>query len=199
MTRPQKPKEVGMIAADTKAIFEDLFLYDKYIKTEDMAKRHHMTPPEIRKIYNDYCDNKDMKEEKDRIKRIRGLYDNKKSKKDGSWDFANFKSFYYWYIKQYNEQEGTCKYCKTPEKNIAIIAHEIKATGFEYRGKHLEIERQDSAIGNNKYNEKNCVLCCIFCNNAKSTLFKQDDFKPIADGIGVAIRNIIKNNKFSNK
>ena len=37
----------------------------------------------------------DMKEEKDRIKRIRGLYDNKKSKKDGSWDFANFKSFYY--------------------------------------------------------------------------------------------------------
>jgi len=190
-----------MIAANPNAIFEDLFLYDEYIEMGDIEQRYHLQPFERRKIYNDFCEIKDVSGEtnRDKIKRIRGLYHNKKSKKDESWSFTDFKSFYYWYVAQYDKQKSCCEYCKTPEKNIAIITRKIKAKGFKSRGKHLEVERRDSTVGNNKYNKDNCVLCCIFCNNAKSTLFKQDEFKPIADGIGLAVRNILKIDKFSNK
>ena len=61
MASPQKPKEIVMTAADKKAIFEDLFLFDKYIKWENIAKRHHATLSEVRKIYNDFCEESMLK------------------------------------------------------------------------------------------------------------------------------------------
>ena len=43
------------------------------------------------------------------------------------------------------------------------------------RGKNLEVERKDSV--SNEYNADNCVLACYFCNNDKSNVFNEAEYR----------------------
>ena len=43
------------------------------------------------------------------------------------------------------------------------------------RGLHLEVERKDSK--NNIYSARNCVLACYFCNNDKSDIFSEQEYR----------------------
>ena len=108
-----------------------------------------------------------------KIRRIRSLYHNKKKK---NFDFPNFNSFYKWHEQQWKEQEGKCYYCHTDEHVIATLLEKKYSHRKRLnRGRYLEVERKDAT--SNKYNSQNCVLACYFCNNDKSDIFNEGEYR----------------------
>ncbi len=117
----------------------------------------------------------ERKDEIIEMRRIRGLYNNKKLLYKDEFEFNNFKEFYDWYLKQYKKQKGGCYYCHTEESIIAtLFTNKFTSAKRRTRGLHLEVERKDSK--GNKYNVKNCVLACYFCNNDKSDIFSDKEY-----------------------
>jgi len=112
------------------------------------------------------------------IKRIRTLYYNKRSKED-EFDtnaFSDFNVFYKWYIAQYISQDGKCYYCGTDERIIAELLERLYSDRKRVkRGLHLEIERKEK--NPNIYTPSNCVLACYFCNNDKSDIFTEIQYR----------------------
>jgi len=51
------------------------------------------------------------------------------------------------------------------------------------RGWNLEIDRKNS---NYEYTKDNCVMCCYWCNNAKTDEFTYPEFKEI----GLAFKQV---------
>lgn len=82
-----------------------------------------------------------------------------------------------WLITQMQKQEGKCYYCETKQEDILrfIEAGLLKSKRFVTRGKNLEVERLDSQ--GNSYSPENCVLVCYFCNNDKSDVVSEADYK----------------------
>jgi len=78
-------------------------------------------------------------------------------------------------------EERTCKYCGISENKIEelISKHKIfkkKVT----RGWTLEIDRKKP---NTEYTDENCVICCYWCNSAKTDEFDDIEFIPIGKAI----------------
>ena len=154
---------------NTELFFEKLFINAEF--ADEICRDLNIT----RKEYSEYAKQLDIERQDEIriIKRVRTLYHNKKNLED--FKFQNFNSFYKWYIKQYQIQNGKCYYCKTDEKIISALFekkfHNRKRTT---RGKHLEIERRNST--DNLYSAENCVLACYFCNNDKSDIFDEPEY-----------------------
>ena len=112
------------------------------------------------------------------IRRLRMLFSKKKSLYGDRFQFANFPSFYKWYMTQ----DETCYYCKTEQIKISLLVYEgqrnnafgLTSKRFDKRAHNLEIERKDSI--SNIYNETNCVLACYFCNNDKSDYISSEEY-----------------------
>ncbi|MEA2017397.1 MAG: hypothetical protein U9N59_03020 [Campylobacterota bacterium] len=113
------------------------------------------------------------------------------------------------------EQNDTCGYCGIKTEELSIIAinrakilglsegvKNLTLNGKKKRSKgKLEIERiepsklADSDFG---YNNKNCILCCPLCNNAKSNLIDEDGWrdyfvKPMREYYKSLLNNKLKN------
>lgn len=79
-----------------------------------------------------------------------------------------------------------CHYCKITEENIKLLIEKKKIYKKHItRGWTFEIDRLKP---NEEYYEKNCVLSCYWCNNAKTDEFDGDEFKII----GKAIKKVWK-------
>ena len=89
-----------------------------------------------------------------------------KERKD---DFGGFRAFYEWY----SAQEPKCYYCGTTQDELnKLFGKElIESKKFS---ESLHIERKDSSKG---YSENNCVLACALCNNAKSDMISDENFR----------------------
>ena len=98
----------------------------------------------------------------------------------GDFGFRSFKNFYEWYESMPKE----CCYCGTSENDLKKLFKEIndeserdkkplysKKRGFTSA---LQVEKLNP---NKPYNESNCKLACAFCNNAKSDMVNEDNFK----------------------
>ena len=178
---------------EKEAVFKKLFLFDKY-------KKHAEVVVELKKegfnIEKDQLGEirKELVAEREgeigNIKRVRGLYNNKKGV---AWGFGSFESFYKW-----NKDQGTnrkCFYCGLSEEKSKDYYDYLEKNGIRKKGKKgwvstrglsLEIDRKDN---NGQYNKDNCVLACYYCNNAKSDVFKWEEFKK---EIGPKIKKVIK-------
>ena len=91
--------------------------------------------------------------------------------------FGDFKRFFQWY----KSKPRKCFYCETKEEVTRELFEKglLRSKKPAWTGK-LEVERKDGA----EYSERNCVLCCPLCNNAKSDLISSSDFKSyISNGI----------------
>jgi len=98
--------------------------------------------------------------------------------------------FRLWYLKKYIKQSGLCEYCKVPQKFIRDIYN--RRDGWREgnkktqdnkkgtRGWSLEIDRRKPK---RNYTVQNCVLVCYPCNNAKSDVFAEEEFKKIREPI----------------
>lgn len=85
------------------------------------------------------------------------------------------------FIKWYLAKEKKCCYCGFNENEIVEFFDIVKSKR-KTRGKTFEIERKKDE----EYSEKNCELCCYWCNMSKSDVFTHDEFI----GIGEAMRKV---------
>ena len=115
---------------------------------------------------------------------------------DSNYDLKNFqtfndackkgiKNFIKWYLKNPADQT-CCEYCGVTQKQCREHMEKVARNGGNKRnrGNTFELERKNSQKGKNLYKEGNCIWICHVCNNAKSDLFTEDEFKnTIAKGI----------------
>ena len=74
-----------------------------------------------------------------------------------------------------------CFYCHITVGDInELIDKEKIFKKRETRGFSMEIDRKDP---NKEYSKENVVLCCYWCNNAKTDEFTETEFKTIASEI----------------
>lgn len=76
--------------------------------------------------------------------------------------------------------QDTCYYCGITKDEINALADARRLYKKKDRGWNLEIDRLDS---NSEYSPDNCVMCCYWCNNAKTDEFTPTEFKEIAKAI----------------
>lgn len=157
-------------------IFNQLFIESKLY--DDICSENNISRNELTNYYNYFVDQRGL--EVQEIKRIRQLYNNKKGLSE--FKFKSFSEFYSWYINQHKIQGGKCYYCECEELKIASLFQNniLVSKRSKYRGNHLEVERKDPH--NEEYSKENCVLACYFCNNDKSDVFTESDYREYLKG-----------------
>lgn len=116
-----------------------------------------------------------------------------KEKVIAGFNLTTFDEFNNWFSKE--KFEKGCFYCGTTNEmsetlyNMQIDGKRPNATRGGKRSKRLELDRIDSNLPYD--NLDNIVWCCYWCNNAKSNFFSKDEFGPIAQEIGKAIKKIM--------
>jgi hypothetical protein len=150
--------------------------------------KNKLLPKRIKKII---IDSKIiLDKETETIKKIRDLYYSKKKDKiEETWPLEDFVP---WYIKEIKKNE--CHYCHTDQDKISECINQgiLDSKRFGKRGKNLELERKNTSKNNNIYTRDNCELICYFCNNAKSDIFNENEFKTIAEEIGKVLAEKIE-------
>ena len=112
-----------------------------------------------------------LKEEIANIQKLRNRFtdERKKSFKD------NFKKFYEWYYAQGEK----CCYCGISQDELHKLFKIKKCIplndAFKRSNGTLEIERKNSH--SNTYSEENMALACPLCNNAKSNLINEENWR----------------------
>lgn len=117
---------------------------------------------------------RELQAQRARISTLKVLYNRKRL----LGDFASFAAFYDWY----QAQEQQCHYCGITPTQIAALhqAGLIYTKRWGTRGRSLELDRR---VPDGLYNTANVVLCCYWCNNAKTDEFSASAFISIAEGI----------------
>jgi hypothetical protein len=87
-----------------------------------------------------------------------------------------------------DEIDRECHFCKMKETEIEklILNKQIKTKRLSTRGTKMEVDRLSP---NDGYVEGNIVLCCYWCNNAKTDEFTAEEFEPIGNFIGQIFQN----------
>lgn len=82
------------------------------------------------------------------------------------------------------ENAEKCEYCHiTTEQINELIEKQKLFKKHITRGWSFEIDRKEANL---EYTKGNCVICCYWCNNAKTDEFSFDEFK----NIGIEIQKI---------
>ena len=94
----------------------------------------------------------------------------------------SIKTFKEFYGCDKNQENRKCYYCGITEKQINLLIKKklITTKRLYSRGKHLEVDQRKPENG---YTKENIVLCCYWCNNAKTDEFSEKEFKVIAKKI----------------
>lgn len=116
-----------------------------------------------------------VKAAKDNLKYI---YDRFKKKQDDYKDAFNgsFEAFLAWWCEK-TPEDGIrrCYYCEVDEKALKD-AFDLKIISSKKRSfsGELQIERKNP---NEDYSADNCDFACVICNNAKSDMISEGDFR----------------------
>lgn len=157
----------------TKAESQD-FLLQVYLRQKpysELEQIFKVTRKELQVLVQDF--EISGKETLEQLRRYRTLWNNKK--KLLSDDFKPFERFYTWYVKQYEIQDHKCYYCGVKEKVVRdTMKNHFKHRKRLNRGKYFELERKGPT---ELYSPENCVLACYFCNNDKSDIFTEDQYR----------------------
>tara|TARA_R110002050_G_scaffold129124_2_gene250611 strand:+ start:5193 stop:5762 length:570 start_codon:yes stop_codon:yes gene_type:complete len=83
------------------------------------------------------------------------------------------------FLKWYKDQNNCCGYCKVSQSELDRLV-QLRNGNLTLNGKikrskgTLEIEKRDSSM---PYTYENSILCCPLCNNAKSNLISENDWR----------------------
>ena len=91
------------------------------------------------------------------------------------------------FIEWYKNEPQECHYCRTTHDDMVLFYNMQESKRSKTRGRTLEIDRKTD----DKYSANNCVLCCYWCNNAKSDVFSYEEFINIGKAIGKTIKEKI--------
>lgn len=129
---------------------------------------------------------------------LKKIFDAKRQKTDKNGKIVqgfrttSFEQFCNWFNLEIFKKG--CHYCGTTnERSFELYQMQRNkvrpdATRGGKRGKRLEIDRKNPFESYD--NLDNIVWCCYWCNNAKSNFFTEEEFKPIAQAIGEALKKI---------
>lgn len=128
------------------------------------------------------------------LTQLKNWYRNKEQK--GKSEFKNFEDFFKWY----NIQPKKCHYCNLKEEDSQriVMTGLLKSKRFpqdgkrsqgKFRGSWLEIDRKKP---NEKYSRTNSVLCCYFCNNDKSDVFDDVQYKKFKNSRSAFMKALLK-------
>lgn len=79
-----------------------------------------------------------------------------------------------------NASEPQCHYCGITTDKIKILINKRRLYKKRSRGFQLEIDRKKP---NEEYTPENSVLCCYWCNNAKTDEFFDEEFMEVGNAI----------------
>jgi hypothetical protein len=110
----------------------------------------------------------ELRPERERIAKIRKVWVTKKFT-------AVFEDFYRWY----EDLDRRCYYCDITEVQIAELlkSGKLDTKRINKRGRKLEYDRKEPNLPYD--NIDNIVLCCYWCNNAKTDTFTHVEFKEV--------------------
>jgi hypothetical protein len=93
-----------------------------------------------------------------------------------------FTEMDFWHFKQCMETTpNKCHYCDITEEQIDAMWQKYPELTKRTRGRKLEIDRKKP---NEAYdNKENLVLCCYWCNNAKTDTFTEEEFLKVGQVI----------------
>lgn len=132
------------------------------INFQGVADRMNISKTQVSKWYEE------LKVEREEIAKIRTVWTTKKFTE-------NFEEFYNWYINL----ERKCEYCGITEAEIKSLldSQKLSTKRIATRGRKLEFDRKEPELAYNQLN--NIVLCCYWCNNAKTDTFTYKEFKKV--------------------
>lgn len=93
-----------------------------------------------------------------------------------------------------SKSNGKCEYCGVSQDQINILDEKKKREnnyGLTKRNRGYKLE-VDQIKPDNGYIEGNIVLCCYWCNNAKTDTFTVKEFREIARGINAVWNQRLK-------
>jgi hypothetical protein len=129
---------------------------------------------------------------------LKSTFNDKKRKGfNGFTDFADFKKWY-----EENVKDNKCYYCGLSERESQRIIHDGLLTSKRFplkgitsrgvnRGYWLEIDRKNP---NGLYSRENCVPSCYFCNNDKSDVFTDEQYKEFTNDRPGFLRSLLNVN-----
>ena len=87
----------------------------------------------------------------------------------------------------FTPEPPACAYCHITQAQFETLiqAGQVQTKRLRTRGTSLEFDCQIPELG---YIEGNVVLCCYWCNNAKTDEFSAEEFQPIADALALVWR-----------
>ncbi len=129
-------------------------------------------------------------------KQLKGWY-NDKVKKDRN-GFNGFEDFRSWYNE--NVRDKQCYYCGLSERESQRIVHDGLLTSKRFplggvlrqgvnRGYWLEVDKKNPK-GN--YSHENCVPSCYFCNNDKSDVFTDVQYREFVKDRPTFLKNLLR-------
>ena len=144
--------------------------------TERLSQRSP-TMDHVDKLIEDW--NSDNKAKKEAL-----LLDYKEQFHAEVFPLSSFKKIY-----DPDPAKRICYYCKISDAEIKKLRSRGKIYSKVSRGYSMEIDRLKPNL---EYSEKNCVLACYWCNNAKTDEFTSSEFE---DHIGPGISTIWEDRK----
>jgi 5-methylcytosine-specific restriction endonuclease McrA len=120
-------------------------------------------------------------------RQLKDLYKRLENRGSSFKDYEAFKKWYY-------SQEKKCHYCGITEKETSEIVEKglLTSKRFPKRGARLEISRKNPKVD---YSEKNCVLTCYYCNNDKSDIFDEKQYKAFFQNRAKFLKDLLKTKK----
>lgn len=115
--------------------------------------------------------------------------------KNGEFGFKTLERFYDWY--KGHSKEEKCYYCGTSQDDLNKLfkenntdEKELEKPLYSTKPSFTATLQIDKMNPNEPYRPDNCVLACVFCNNAKSDWIKDaNEFKNV---FGAKIREFLK-------
>lgn len=110
----------------------------------------------------------ELKQDREAIAKIKKVWLRKKIS-------SEFEYFFNWLAKL----ERKCAYCSISEEQIELLLQKrhIYTKRILTRGRSLEFDRKNPSLSYDDIN--NIVLCCYWCNNAKTDEFSYEEFKEV--------------------
>jgi len=116
--------------------------------------------------------------------------------REGKSSFKDFDEYFNWY----QNTEKKCHYCglKENESQEIVMTGLLKSNRFpqngqmkrgQARGVWLEVDRPEPK---DDYKLYNVVLCCYFCNNDKSDVFNENQYRAFSKNRVEYLRELLK-------
>ena len=163
----------------------ELYSFQKINDMKKVAKKKNISIDKAKEMYTSYTDylaeelfvnvetiKKLNQKLHKKISKIQKIYERFDENRQVGFD-KNFNKFYNWYITQKKKQNNCCYYCKISENGLKELFDKgiLKSKKFTAT---FHIERLDSE---KNYIADNMVFACSLCNNAKSDMISENDFK----------------------